>query len=112
MRIGTTGAEMSIEYAQEKLMVAVGVLATGTGRLQERLADAALSALIRLKPDDFPEGDLRRKFSGIIDDLTYAPAQGEEGRIAATLKLTNDDDAREIAKRIVSLYHAIEHLQP
>jgi hypothetical protein len=98
---------MTIEYAWEKLMQAVDSLATGTGRLQERLADAALF-LIRLKPDDIPEGDLRRTFLGVMDDLTYTPPQGEEGSIAASLKITNDEDARAIAKRIVALFHGIE----
>jgi hypothetical protein len=95
---------MTIEYAWEKLMQAVDSLATGTGRLQERLADAALF-LIRLRPEDIPEGDLRRTFLGVMDDLTYA--QGEEGSIAASLKIKDDEDARAIAQRIVALFHAI-----
>ena len=70
---------MSIEYASQT--EAVYSLATGTGSLQERLADAAIG-LILLEPDDIPEGDLRRTFFGVMDDLTYAQAQGEEGSIA------------------------------
>jgi hypothetical protein len=98
---------MTIEYASEKLMQAIDSLATGTGRLQERLADAALF-LIRLQPDDIPEGDLRRTFLGVMDELTFAQAQGEEGSIAASLKITDDEDARAIAKRIVALFLGIE----
>ena len=39
-----------------------------------------------------------------MDDLTYARAQGDESRILATLKLTNDENARAIARRILNLY--------
>jgi len=41
-------------------------LATGSGGLHERLRDAGL-ILIRLKPDDFPDKDLRRIFIGRSD---------------------------------------------
>jgi hypothetical protein len=89
-------------YAHEKLMLAVHALATGVSPLQKRLADAA-QLLIRLQPDDFPE-DLRRMFEGVIDDLSFDQAQGDEGRIAATMKITSDEDASAIAGRIFSLF--------
>jgi hypothetical protein len=44
---------MSIGYAKEKLTQAVDSLATGSGRVQERLSYAEI-VLIRLRPDDFP----------------------------------------------------------
>ena len=41
-----------------------------------------------------------------MDDLSYAQAQGDdEGNIRATMRLTDDEDARAIARRIVGLYH-------
>jgi hypothetical protein len=92
----------SESYAHEKLMMAVRALATGVGPLQGRLADAAL-LLIRLQPDDFPK-DLRRIFEGVLDDLSFADAQGDEGQIAATMKITSDEDARAIAGRIFNLF--------
>jgi hypothetical protein len=100
---------MTIEYADEKLMEAAHILATGSGRIQERLLDAA-HVLIRLRPDDFPDGELRRTFNGVMDDLTFEQPEGEEGRISATLSATDDEDARAIAKRIVRLYHAVNRL--
>jgi len=100
---------MTIEYAHEKLMDAIYSLATGAGRIQGRLGHAAQS-LIRLKPDDFPDEHLRRSFNGILDDLTYAPPQSSEGSIAASLRVTDDEDARAIANRIVALYHAVGRL--
>ena len=35
---------------------------------------------------------------------SYVKAQGDKGRILATLKITNDEDARAIARRILNLY--------
>lgn len=37
---------------------------------------------------------LRRKFKGVIDDLTFEQTQENEGSISATLKITDDEDAR------------------
>src|SRR5262245_64046584 len=99
---------MTIEYAHEKLRQAMRSLATGSGGLHERLREAGL-ILIRLKPDDFPDKDLRRIFTGLLDDLTYAEPQRGEARISATLRVTSDEDARAIAGRIIDLYHKIDY---
>jgi hypothetical protein len=45
-----------------------------------------------------------------MDDLGYAQVEGDEGRILATMKITSDEDARAIARRIVDLYHALDRL--
>jgi hypothetical protein len=42
-------------YALEKLVEAVQCLATGPGRVQERLAEA-MTILIRISPEDVPPG--------------------------------------------------------
>ena len=100
---------MSIGYAHEKLLVAVQSLATGTGRINERLRGAVLS-FIPLIPDDFPEVELRRKFMGVVDDLTFQQAKGNEGNIAATLGITSEEDASAIARRIFELYGDVRDL--
>jgi hypothetical protein len=41
--------------------------------------------------------------SRIVDDLTYVQGEGE--RIHATMKITDDEDARALGGRIVALYH-------
>jgi hypothetical protein len=89
-------------YALEKLIQAVHTLATGAGRIQERLQAAAIN-LGPARPEDIPYDDLRRKFVGIKDDLAFEPAKANEGRIAATMKITDDEDASAIAGRILSL---------
>jgi hypothetical protein len=100
---------MSITYAHEKLTQAIYGLATGAGRIQERLHQAYM-AMHTLKRDDLPDGNMRRKLAGVMDDLTYQPAKGHEGQITATLAITNDEDAREIARRIVDLFLEVRDL--
>jgi hypothetical protein len=89
-------------YALQKLSEAVDALATGAGRVQDRLGQAAI-CLLNVRPDDIPE-DLRSVLMGVKDDLGFEPARGGEGRIAATMRVTGDEDARAIARRILDLY--------
>jgi hypothetical protein len=95
-------------YALEKLGQAVNALATGAGRVQERLGKAAI-CLVSARPDDIPDEDLRRGFVGVKDDLAFEPAQGSEGMIAATMRVTGDEDASRIASRILDLYLELRH---
>jgi hypothetical protein len=55
-----------------------------------------------------PEGELRSLFLTIKDDLAFSkqPA-GDEGRLIATLRGMSDDDASDIAARIVKLHHEL-----
>ena len=95
-------------YALEKLADALYALATGSGRVQERLGDAAIF-LIRVRPEDISDENLRRIFIGVMDDLSYAQAQGGR-RILTTLKTMGDEDAMTIARRILELYHELDRL--
>jgi hypothetical protein len=65
----------------------VEALATGVGPLQERLMEAAIH-LESVRSDDMPEGELRRVFAGVKDDLAFKPPRGSEGAIVATLLRT------------------------
>ena len=38
-----------------------------------------------VRSDDMPEGELRRVFAGVKDDLAFEPPRGSEGAIVATL---------------------------
>jgi hypothetical protein len=38
------------------------------------------------------------------DDLAFEPPQDTEGRIIATMRITGDEDASVIARRILDLY--------
>jgi hypothetical protein len=98
------------EAVLEKLANAVDALATGSGRVRDRLFEAS-TYLIRVRPDDIPDENLRRTFIEVMDnDLSYARPQGDEGRILATLRVANDEDARAIARRILELFRELDHL--
>jgi hypothetical protein len=88
-------------YALEKLVEAVHCLATGPGRVQERLAEA-MTFLIRVRPEDVPD-ELRRQLIGIKDDLTFDQPSGSESRLEATLGRLSNEDASAIAARVLDL---------
>jgi hypothetical protein len=76
-------------YALEKLSEAVYELATGAGRVQERLVEAAIY-LIRIRPGDIADEDLRRLLVAIKDDLSFDEPKGKEGRIARVCHASKD----------------------
>ena len=95
-------------YVLEKLIQVVDALATGAGRVQERLGHAAIH-LFRGYPEDISDQQLLRTFIGVILDLSYAQAHGGR-RILATLKTMGDEDAMTIARRILELFHELDRL--
>ena len=98
---------MSFHYADEKLTQAVYILATGKGRIKERLADAAMVLTVIRPEHHMPDMQLRRRLEAIIDDLRFAEPRAGEGRIAASMRATDEEDASAIASRIVSLCNAV-----
>jgi hypothetical protein len=89
-------------YAREKFWTAIHGLATGSSRIQARLESAAL-CLHTLRPEDLP-GTLSTDFANLWRDLTKVKAHGDEGTIAATTRQMSDEQAGELAGRIVSIY--------
>ncbi len=88
-------------YVHEKLSNAVQKLATGPGRIEERLFDAAV-AFITLSPHDFPN-HLKGDFEKLRRRLTSVKAQGAESDLIATLSQMSDDDAVGLAGATVRL---------
>ncbi len=86
---------------QQRLWEAVQELAVSPESIQERLYSAGV-ALSPLMPGDFQEAD-RPEFVGIMNALTARDAIGEEGTLKATTVAMSDEDAVEIARRIVAL---------
>jgi hypothetical protein len=89
-------------YVLEKLDQAVHALATGAGRVQERLEEA-YRFLIAAQPNEVAEDELRRMLVRIKDDLTFDEPAGSEGRLKATLQSLSDEDASAIAARVSTL---------
>jgi CRISPR/Cas system CSM-associated protein Csm2 small subunit len=94
-------------YALEKLSEAVYVLATGAGRIQDRLYESA-PFLVRAAPENIPDEKLRRMLTEILDDLTKKQPKHREGRVGATLRRMKIEKATAIARRIVELHSRLK----
>lgn len=94
-------------YALEKLVEAVDALVTGAGGVRERLFEAA-RFLIRIRPEDIPDSELRHTLTEIKRTLTAAPAEDDEGSITATLRAKSEDEAGTIARLIFDLYRELD----
>lgn len=91
-------------YTWEKLFTTILILATGDGSAKERLIDAYSSSLMRLEPDDLPEG-LQKEFAELQDNLTATEATYEgEGRIHASVMKMSTIEANRIIEQIISIY--------
>ena len=86
-------------YAQEKFYTAVSGMAKSSASLRTRIFNAYLSFHV-LRPDEMPE-DLREDYKWIMDQLTKSEAEGDEGKVQASLKKMDDETAQIIAEKIV-----------
>jgi hypothetical protein len=60
---------------------------------------------VPVRANEIPDEELRRIFvDEVMKALTSEQAQGDEGRLEATLRITSDEDASVIARRILELY--------
>jgi hypothetical protein len=80
------------DYLWEKFSNAVDTLASGTGNIQTRLADATIVNLLLFKPEELPD-DIRHTVLKINERLTSAP-----------VSQMSDYEASEIATEIMSIY--------
>lgn len=103
---------MSLSYAYEKLMIAVDVLATSPQTIQNRLGNAFISGLTRINPEEDLPVNLRTDFQQLLDQVTRVAAVGDEGTISATTRIMSDDEAAEIAKKILNLFHQVFEALP
>jgi hypothetical protein len=89
----------------ERLGLAVVMLAKGTGSIQERLAEAFLY-LHALKEKDFSDENLRADFKLIYETLTKAG-----GSLSSRELKLDDDEAQEQAVWIVRLFSNVMRFQ-
>jgi hypothetical protein len=87
------------DYWLEKCSVAVDILATDLGPLRERLDDAWISSLIRLRIHDEVAEDLRQKFSSI------------ERRFDGGLTGMSDQELRDLASDILNLFAKVSRVR-
>jgi hypothetical protein len=91
-------------YGKEKFSAAVRTLATGKGRIQERLIEAFQYDLSYVKDENVPE-ELRDEVRELMAAATSIP--GNDGRLAATISRLTEDEAVEMAKLIMSLHYEL-----
>ena len=99
----------SAAYALRTMADAADAVETGAGTVHERLFEA-FTHLARIGPEGMPDGDLRAAFAELMAALTSERPKGTEGRLVATLKVIDEDQAQSIARAIVDLYHALGRL--
>lgn len=98
---------MKGSYAKEKIGSAVDILATGKGRVKERIWEAFMQ-FHPLQETDFPD-DLKPKWNELYSKLTAEEptydSKGDvtRGSVQNTLDELSEDDCVEIAELIVSL---------
>jgi hypothetical protein len=68
-----------------------------------------LTHLVLIGPEDVPE-ELRPAFSELVAALTSEEPKGTEGRLVATLKVMDEQQAQNIARAIVDLYQSLGRL--
>jgi hypothetical protein len=105
---------MALDYACQKFYAAVDSLVSD-GALKERLIGAAVN-LVGLKLDDFPdEGNLRERFSDLMDKLDLLAIDRETPRsldeIEAESRLVADE-GESLAKEIFSIFNDIALRDP
>lgn len=94
-------------YPIEKLYLALDVL-VGSGDIRTRLRDASMN-LIMLEPHDFPP-DLQEEWTGIWRALTWRTDEFE-GALEATTRTLSDEEATNLAKRIVGMFYSLAVLE-
>ena len=81
---------------------AVDVLATSPRSIEERVKCAGLE-LAHLRAEEFTDPEGRGLFEEIREALTRVEGEGDQGSIAATTTQLSDEEAAELARKIVLL---------
>ena len=96
-------------YPIEKLYGAMDSL-VGSEDIRIRMRNAAINLVI-LKPDDFPP-ECQDEWVSILQALTWLPPEEEgQGTIEATTKTMDEEEAVNLARRIVSLSYRLAVLE-
>ncbi len=92
-----------LEFASGILQQAARTLREGGGAIRQRLREVHDRLLARLdQPGDLP-ADLREQLQAIRDALTRVPGRDAAGSVAHTTAALRDDEANELAGKIVGL---------
>jgi len=101
-------------YASEKIGVAVVILATTHGTLQDRLLDAWVSQghfALPMGPGQAgkPMSDeLIQRLEAFNERMSSRPAKADEGSFAATILAFTDEEASDAARELTEINHQIQ----
>jgi len=90
-------------YTWEKFYLAVTSLVSGDRCVKERLIDAYIYSLALLRKSDLPV-EMQKEFEDLERELTTIEPVGDEGSVRATVEAMDVEQARELAKKIFSMY--------
>jgi hypothetical protein len=94
--------------ASEKFYLAVNLLASSRLPIKQRLIEAFRDQLSSLQLDQLPE-DVRDEFELVFNHVTKEPDRtGNIGTIAATINTFSEEEASEIASKVVSMFMRVE----
>ena len=94
---------MSIGYTWEKLYGAMLALTHSDGTLQDRVASAS-RAMQMLTPEDFPDEELRRAYTTLVQSWRTGPHGRVHGTVVPAPALLPLDHARTSAEQLLRLY--------
>jgi hypothetical protein len=92
---------MDYAFAWEKLLVAVQIVASGSGSLEGRLKDAYTSSLIRIRADRHLDDDLQQQYIQLRDAIA------SDDPAIAPLSAKTDEELQQIAVGLVSLFDKV-----
>ncbi|MEO1948811.1 hypothetical protein [Thioclava sp.] len=93
-------------YVVEKLYVTFDALARPDAPPRDRLENAYISSLMRLKADDFPD-DFKARFEEIVAALS-AVENPASGSVKASIEAMSDDEVAKMIDRICGLIFALK----
>ena len=103
---------MSMSYMWEVFYTGARGLATGRGRIQERLENTFGSYLAPrlIGPNMSLLPELAEKAQALMERVSCKPAKGDEGTIAATCREMSDEEARKITGELFDSFNDVGKL--
>jgi len=74
--------------------------------------DAYVESIIFVRPEQVPE-NIQDELQQFNEDITRVEAEGNEGRVQATVNTMEDDEVQRFIDRIITMYDTItRHVGP
>jgi hypothetical protein len=103
--------DVRYRYAREQLWLALDELVSAEN-VRVRLFKAFVNHLHPLHRNNFPE-DLYKMYEEVREAMSWVPVEREgEGTLASTLRQMTEDEAQELALKLVKILYELEHYEP